>query len=53
MPVSCTCTIYLIFFSESQQPNEKLRLVMWSVTVSEQEIKVIWCVFDMHESPPV
>ena len=38
MPVPST--IYIIFFSKAEQPNEKQRLVMWSIAVSEQEIKV-------------
>ena len=28
------------FISKAQQPNEKLKLVMWPVTVPEQEIKL-------------
>ena len=38
MPISCT--VYTIFISKVQQPNEKLRLVMCSVTVFEQEIRL-------------
>ena len=34
--VPISCTIYVKFISKAQQPNEKLRLFMWSVTVSEK-----------------
>ena len=37
MPIACTIDIFIL---KTQQPNVKLRLVMWSVTVSEQEINL-------------
>ena len=51
VPISCTG--YIILFSKAQQPNEKHRLAVGSVTVSEHEIKPNSWVFDMHDSPSV
>ena len=34
------CTNHINFISKVQHPNEKLRLLMWSIAVSEHEIKV-------------
>ena len=49
----CQFTTYIIFTSKAQQPNEKLWLGIWSVTVSEEEIKVSLMDFDINGSPPV
>ena len=48
--MSISNTIDMIIISKARQPNEKLRLVMWSDTVAEQKIKVNSVGFDMHES---
>ena len=32
--------IYSIFISRVHQPNDKLRLVLWSISVSKLEVKV-------------
>ena len=38
--VQTLCTIYIIFISKVKQLNNKLRLVMWSVTVSKQDTEL-------------
>ena len=35
-----SCTIYIIFISKAQQPNEELKLVLWLVNVFVQEIEL-------------